>query len=126
MHLTSPQSEQVLSRACENEAENAKRMRMGMEPISQVRSLFGKNDESLVVIPANSFQPMPAISVTSPIEPSALPTAIAPAAAASNGAILTGAGVAPGGVADKVKIEYKPEQLASLLQAAQQQAAAQG
>ena len=69
---------------------------------------------------------MPAISVTSPIEPSALPTAIAPAAAATNGAILTGAGVAPGGVADKVKIEYKPEQLASLLQAAQQQAAAQG
>ena len=77
-----------------------------------------------LVIPSNSFQPMPAISVTSPIEPSALPTAIAPAA--TNGAILTGAGVAPGGVADKVKIEYKPEQLASLLQAAQQQAAAQG
>ena len=35
LHLTSPQSEQVLSRACENEAENAKRMRMGMEPVSQ-------------------------------------------------------------------------------------------
>ena len=71
---------------------------------------------------------MPAFGVTSSLEPSALPS-IAPAvaAAATNGAILTGAGVAPGGVgADKVKIEYKPEQLASLLQAAQQQAAAQG
>ena len=25
----------MLARACENEAENAKRMRMGMEPVSQ-------------------------------------------------------------------------------------------
>jgi hypothetical protein len=29
------QAEQMLARACENEAENAKRMRMGMEPVSQ-------------------------------------------------------------------------------------------
>ena len=28
-------AEQLLARACENEAENAKRMRMGMEPVSQ-------------------------------------------------------------------------------------------
>jgi hypothetical protein len=28
-------AEQLLARACENEAENAKRMRLGMEPISQ-------------------------------------------------------------------------------------------
>jgi len=34
-HLTSVLAEQLLARACENEAENAKRMRMGMEPISQ-------------------------------------------------------------------------------------------
>ena len=34
-HLTSVQAEQLLARACENEAENAKRMRMGMEPVSQ-------------------------------------------------------------------------------------------
>merc|ERR1719233_511840 len=34
-HLTSVHAEQLLARACENEAENAKRMRMGMEPISQ-------------------------------------------------------------------------------------------
>jgi len=34
-HLTSVLAEQLLARACENEAENAKRMRMGMEPVSQ-------------------------------------------------------------------------------------------
>merc|ERR1711970_114063 len=34
-HLTSVHAEQLLARACENEAENAKRMRMGIEPISQ-------------------------------------------------------------------------------------------
>jgi len=34
-HLTSVMAEQILARACENEAENAKRMRMGMEPVSQ-------------------------------------------------------------------------------------------
>ena len=28
-------AEQLLARACENEAENAKRMRMGIEPVSQ-------------------------------------------------------------------------------------------
>ena len=36
-HLTSVLAEQLLARACENEADNAKRMRMGMEPVSQVR-----------------------------------------------------------------------------------------
>lgn len=34
-HLTSVQAEQILSNACENEAMNAKRMRLGLEPISQ-------------------------------------------------------------------------------------------
>ena len=37
-HLTSVLAEQLLARACENEADNAKRMRMGMEPVSQVIS----------------------------------------------------------------------------------------
>ncbi|CAL4126411.1 unnamed protein product, partial [Meganyctiphanes norvegica] len=34
-HLTSVQAEQVLASACENEAHNAKRMRLGHEPITQ-------------------------------------------------------------------------------------------
>lgn len=34
-HLTSVQAEQMLAIACENESLNAKRMRLGMEPISQ-------------------------------------------------------------------------------------------
>ncbi|KYN06287.1 Nucleolar protein 4 [Cyphomyrmex costatus] len=34
-HLTSVQAEQILATACENESDNAKRMRLGMEPVSQ-------------------------------------------------------------------------------------------
>lgn len=34
-HLTSVQAEQILAMACENESMNAKRMRLGLEPISQ-------------------------------------------------------------------------------------------
>ena len=33
-------AEQLLARACENEADNAKRMRMGMEPVSQVNKMM--------------------------------------------------------------------------------------
>ena len=34
-HLTSLHAEQILAGACENEARNAKRMRLGLDPISQ-------------------------------------------------------------------------------------------
>ncbi|KAJ8979823.1 hypothetical protein NQ317_002088 [Molorchus minor] len=34
-HLTSVQAEQILAAACENESHNAKRMRLGLEPVSQ-------------------------------------------------------------------------------------------
>lgn len=33
-HLTSPIAESLLTQACENETQNAKRMRMGLEPIA--------------------------------------------------------------------------------------------
>merc|ERR1719278_1450793 len=46
-HLTSVLAEQLLARACENEADNAKRMRMGMEPVSQ----------PMPVLPADSPPP---------------------------------------------------------------------
>lgn len=35
-HLTSVQAEQILAMACENESMNAKRMRIGLDPISQI------------------------------------------------------------------------------------------
>ena len=38
-HLTSVQAEQILSMACENESMNAKRMRLGLEPISQTLNI---------------------------------------------------------------------------------------
>ncbi|RWS04534.1 nucleolar protein 4-like protein, partial [Dinothrombium tinctorium] len=33
-HLTSPMAEQILANACENEVQNAKRMRLGLKPVS--------------------------------------------------------------------------------------------
>lgn len=38
-HLTSVQAEQILAMACENESMNAKRMRLGLEPLSQSLSI---------------------------------------------------------------------------------------
>ncbi|XP_076249299.1 uncharacterized protein LOC143188757 isoform X2 [Calliopsis andreniformis] len=34
-HLTSVQAEQILATACDNESDNAKRMRVGLEPVTQ-------------------------------------------------------------------------------------------
>ncbi|XP_073987857.1 nucleolar protein 4-like isoform X3 [Rhodnius prolixus] len=39
-HLTSVQAEQILAAACENESHNAKRMRLGLEPVSQPMPLI--------------------------------------------------------------------------------------
>ncbi|KRT84907.1 hypothetical protein AMK59_2557, partial [Oryctes borbonicus] len=39
-HLTSVQAEQILATACENESHNAKRMRLGLEPVSQPMPLL--------------------------------------------------------------------------------------
>jgi len=36
-HLTSPEAESILAQACENESNNAKRMRMGLEALSVCR-----------------------------------------------------------------------------------------
>lgn len=73
----------MLARACENEAENAKRMRMGMEPISQP-----------IPIPMSYCSPMDVVSGGSPVT-----------------VTMT--------MIDKTKMEYKPEQLTSLLATSQ-------
>lgn len=82
-HLTSVHAEQLLARACENEAENAKRMRLGVEPISQS-----------MPAPVITNSPIDVLAGTSPVS-------------------LTSS--------DKLKLEYKPEQLATLLAASQHQ-----
>ena len=84
-HLTSVHAEQMLARACENEAENAKRMRIGMEPISQP-----------IPVPLSYSSPLDMMSSSSPVT-------------------LTVT------MDNKNKMEYKSEQLASLLAAGQQQ-----
>lgn len=43
-HLTSVQAEQILASACENESLNAKRMRIGLDPISQTAPLASTNN----------------------------------------------------------------------------------
>ena len=74
-------AEQLLARACENEAENAKRMRMGLEPVSQ------SVPSSLAVSPALDSLAQPGTQQFSQ---------------------------------DKPRLDYKAEQLVSLLSAAQQ------
>ena len=107
-HLTSVQAEQLLARACENEAENAKRMRMGIEPVSQ---------------------PMPsAFTTTAPVDVLAAAAAAAAAAQQQQQAAAVAAAAGAGGLSvfpsvvgeKQLKAEYKSEQLASLLAAAQQ------
>ena len=71
----------MLARACENEAENAKRMRMGLEPVSQ------SVPSSLAVSPALDSLAQPGTQQFSQ---------------------------------DKPRLDYKAEQLVSLLSAAQQ------
>merc|ERR1712001_384582 len=53
-HLTSVQAEQLLARACENESENAKRMRMGLEPISQPMPMFTSTPSIVDVLASNT------------------------------------------------------------------------
>lgn len=45
-HLTSVQAEQILAMACENESMNAKRMRLGLEPISQALNIPSSHSSS--------------------------------------------------------------------------------
>ena len=39
-HLTSPEAESILAQACENESNNAKRMRMGLEALTVCRPML--------------------------------------------------------------------------------------
>lgn len=54
-HLTSVQAEQILAMACENESMNAKRMRVGLDPISQTAPLTNVNVSEITRI--NSSRP---------------------------------------------------------------------
>ena len=102
-HLTSIQAEQLLAKACENESENAKRMRMGLEPISQ---------------------PMPAVSTHSIVDVLSQSSGNSPATPVSMSALFPNmsAVTSEPSVPPKMpKSEYKPEQLATLLQAAASQ-----
>ena len=42
-------AEQLLARSCENEADNAKRMRMGMEPVSQVETMMRRRKMMMMI-----------------------------------------------------------------------------
>ena len=115
----------MLARACENEAENAKRMRMGMEPISQPLPV-----PLTYSAPMDMIAGLPAGVVTTGTAPGAATAAIAA------GTTLPGGGIVTGGsngspltltvTMDKTKMEYKPEQLATLLSTAAAAAAAAG
>ena len=61
-HLTSIQAEQLLAKACENESENAKRMRMGLEPISQ--PMPSVSTHSIVDVLSHSNSPVTPVSMS--------------------------------------------------------------
>nr|SVE74717.1 EOG090X05H5 [Daphnia carinata] len=70
-HLTSVVAEQILAQACENENQNAKRLRLGLEPISQPLPPTMNNEGSNVSNSPTTFaqQPEAAQSSQSPIVP---------------------------------------------------------
>lgn len=103
-HLTSVQAEQLLARACENESENAKRMRMGLEPISQPMPMFTSAPSIVDVLASSGPHASSATSMAASLFP--------------NMSSVTTEANKPTPV---MKTEYKPEQLASLLQAAASQ-----
>ena len=108
-HLTSVQAEQLLARACENESDNAKRMRMGLEPISQPMPIFTTQPNLIDVLASCSSMTM-------------TPTQhLFPNMSALNPVDIKGAMNGSNGGEKQLKTEYKPEQLASLLQAAASQ-----
>ena len=132
--MTSVQAEQLLARACENESENAKRMRMGLEPISQpmpviATTLPAISSDSL----SSSISTIPTYSLLQGTTGSSVNSvATAPSAFGTiainnlSNELLAAQQIAlatqPGGPPIKqLKTEYKPEQLASLLQAAASQ-----
>eukprot|EP00093_Oithona_nana_P009700 09700.XXX_147474_125173_1 [CDS] Oithona nana genome sequencing. len=104
-HLTSIQAEQLLAKACENESENAKRMRMGLEPISQ--PMPAVSTHSIVDVLSHS-----SVGGNSPATPVSM-SALFP----NMSAVTSEPSVPP----KMPKNEYKPEQLATLLQAAASQ-----
>ena len=132
--MTSVQAEQLLARACENESENAKRMRMGLEPISQPMPVIATIPSIVSDSLSSSISTIPTYSLLQGATGSAINSA-AVAAPSTFGAtainnlsneILAAQQIAlaaqPGGPPMKqLKTEYKPEQLASLLQAAASQ-----
>ena len=132
--MTSVQAEQLLARACENESENAKRMRMGLEPISQpmpviATTLPAISSEAL----SSAISTMPTYSLLQGTTGATVnPVATAPSTFGTiainnlSNELLAAQQIAlatqPGGPPLKqLKTEYKPEQLASLLQAAASQ-----
>ena len=66
-HLTSIQAEQMLAFACENESLNAKRMRIGLEPISQTLTIPSSVSSDLPVPPLLYTTAKSLDSITTPL-----------------------------------------------------------
>jgi hypothetical protein len=112
-HLTSVQAEHLLARACENEAENAKRMRMGLEPVSQPMPVTTYGSVDVLAAAA-------AAASTATTSSSGGPTSEVVAVSSSVG--TSAVSIFPAAAErHQPKAEFKSEQLASLLAAAQQQ-----
>lgn len=66
-HLTSVQAEQILATACVNESFNAKRMRIGLEPISQSLNIPNNHSEAQLAQTLDTTAKLSMNSLTAPL-----------------------------------------------------------
>ncbi|XP_074036788.1 nucleolar protein 4 isoform X2 [Leptinotarsa decemlineata] len=80
-HLTSVQAEQILASACENESHNAKRMRLGLEPVSQPMPVLPgiqPTDTTAQINRGLDFSNNSSIKMESDIVPTGFPSSTTP------------------------------------------------
>ncbi|XP_012550855.1 nucleolar protein 4 isoform X1 [Bombyx mandarina] len=86
-HLTSVQAEHILAQACENESLNAKRMRLGLDPVSQPMPTVPTPmaiDSTATSAVASSFLSLYSGAISSPASTSATTTSTSSLAAAGH------------------------------------------
>lgn len=120
-HLTSIQAEQLLAKACENESENAKRMRMGLEPISQPMPTSTTHSIVDVLNTQVSFSQLDRTLSRNLIALFLLQVSTPATSSAAAALFPNMSAVTESNAQSPKKTEYKPEQLATLLQAATSQ-----
>ncbi|XP_023311290.1 nucleolar protein 4-like isoform X3 [Anoplophora glabripennis] len=86
-HLTSVQAEQILATACENESHNAKRMRLGLEPVSQPMPILPgtqPTDTTAAINRGLDFSSSTPVKLESDAVPSPFPSSTTPSSTSNS------------------------------------------